>query len=488
MQHAQTFLHQAKAMLDAFNLHEVKASGLLPNNGNLFFPVVNYPPTIMIENQNEAHTASDDRLHRRRLYTGYLHIPFCPSRCTYCHWITKSKSKSNEVDRYIQYLIKEMQLQQQANADATPIALQSVLWGGGTPTYPEARQMETLLQAYHKYYDLSACSQFSVEAEPGTLIGASGIHRLNVMKDYGVDRISLGVQSFDNQILKQMGRSHTHEDTLKALSNMRKLGFNNIYIDLIYGYPGQTIKQWEQQLLQAVALDIDGFQLFRLRIKPTGARQGRIVNMQNKNPEQFLKADDIFLMKALGKIISESHGFYEFQRRIFSKNSYSSSHYLRDWFLKLYDIIGVGVSAWSQVQGTFSVNISDSDLEKYYAMLDKDQLPVKQQMRQSLDDLVRRSFILPLKNDVVDKKQFHQTTGLQFKDYFSTQIATLKQLDMLAETSTCYFLTTKGQFFADEVCTQFFAEKYQPFKGSTRLTLAQTVASNRNSQVNAHAD
>lgn len=461
-QETHAWIARAKSELEQLNVELVKDSGVLPGRGKEFFPVVSYPPITMYQDMHEDSMFDNFRERPEVPMIGYLHIPFCPSRCTYCHWITKTKSKDDEVEEYIGYLIREMVLyKQRLGLDRIPVT--SVLWGGGTPTYPKPDQLERLLKAYHEHYDLSDCTQFSVEAEPTTLLGDDGMARLKLLKQYGVDRISLGVQSVDDKVLPTMGRAHSHQHTLQAIENMRTVGFENIYIDLIYGYPGQSLDKWVEDMLYASTLDVDGYQLYRLRIKQLGDRRGNIVNMLEKKPEMFHSADEVFLMKYLGKIISEDNGFHEFQRRIFSKKDGTSSHYLRDWFLKLYDVAGVGVSAWSTLRGVFTINVGDKDLSQYYEAVDAGRTAINRGKVLTFDDLARRSMMLPLKNDYVDKAFYRQKVGADASDLFHNELDWLKQFGLVEEDHNRIWMTERGAFFADEVATQFFNPQYVAF-------------------------
>lgn len=451
------------------DLDEVRKTGILPGEGEKFFPVIAYPPLTMYQNMDEK--ALFDSLQSRPAgpISGYLHIPFCPTRCTYCHWITKTKSKSDEVDLYIDYLEREMSLYcEKMEMDRIPV--KSVLWGGGTPTYPEPAQLERILEAYNRYFDLSECTQFSVEAEPTTLLGPDGKARLEIMRNYGVNRISLGVQSLNDTTLRYMGRAHTHEQTLQSIDNMRAADFDNIFIDLIYGYPGQTLEDWGNILLGAIDMGIEGYQLYRLRVKQHGDRPGNIVMQFNKHPERFLKSDDILLMKYMGILLSEANGMHEYQRRVFAKRADLISHYLRDWCCSLHDVVGVGVSSWSNLRGVFSQNVGDQDLNRYYEYIDNNMVSVNRGKIRSNDDEIRRSFILPLKNSFVDKAEFRQRTGMDAAEYFSDTIAFMKSAGMLAEDDSKYWLTEKGGFYADEVTTQFFNPDYLPFPETRSAT------------------
>ena len=463
-----TWVSEAKEYLaNTIEINKIRDTGLLPDRGNRFFPVIGYPPLTMFSAMDETALFAGFQSRPEYPVAGYLHIPFCPTRCTYCHWITKTKSKSEEVDVYIDYLIKEMILYKQ-KMGVDKIKVNSVLWGGGTPTYPSATQLEKLLAAYTTHFDLSECTQFSVEAEPTTLLGSEGMDRLRVLKDYGVDRISLGVQSFDDDVLRYMARAHDNEQTEQSIRNIYKAGIENVSIDLIYGYPGQTVENWVKNLLKAGSLDIQGWQLYRLRIQQHGDRPGNIIREFNKRPERFSDADDVLLMKLLGKQISDELGYGEHIRRVFARKADDISHYLRDWTSDLSDVVGVGVSSWSNLRGVFTQNIGDQSLESYYALIDAGRVSVDRGKIRTPDDEARRSFLLPLKNRVVDKAVFKARVGFDATDYFSLEIDWLKSLGMIDEDAKNIWLTPKGAFCADEVATQFYDPNYLPFPDVAR--------------------
>jgi len=457
----QSWIDKAKTELDELDLDVVKESGILPTDGK-FFPVIGYPPLTMYPEMDEKPILEKITERPENPLIAYVHIPFCPSRCTFCHWITKTKSRAEEVDDYLDHLEKEMHLYRD-RLGVDQIKVDSVLIGGGTPSYLSAKQMERFLKAFTTHFDLSDCTQFSLEPEPTTILGDDGLEKLKIMKDYGVNRLSMGVQSFDDTILARMGRVHTHADTLKAIEQIRKAGIDNIFIDLIYGYPDQSLEQWANTMLEAVTLDIEGYQLYRLRIKPHGDRPGNILKVYNKKAESFPEVNNIYLMKMLGLVISRDNGFDEQQTRIFAKKGNDISHYLRDSCCHLSDVIGVGVSSWSNLRGVFSLNVGDANLQNYYQLVDDGKVSVNRGMVRTHDDEVRRRFVLPLKNSFVHKESFSRDTGETVENYFGETIARLKKTGLLDENKETVFMTRCGKFFADEVAMQFFNEKYLPF-------------------------
>jgi len=467
------WIERARKEIASLDIEEIKASGILPDNGNQYFPVIGYPPLTMFSPMTQAPLFDrfSDRPNSPTI--AYIHIPFCPSQCTFCHWITKTKSRSDEVDDYLTYLDREMEIYKN-NMGVSAIPARSVLVGGGTPTYLSPAQMERFLQSVTRHFDLSQCTQFSVEAEPTTLLGDEGLAKLRIMKEYGVHRISMGVQSFDDPILAYMGRIHKHDDTLKAIEQMRNAGIENIFIDLIYAYPSQTLEMWVNNMLAAVSLDVDGWQLYRLRIKKHGDRQGNIIKVIDKKPERFPDADELLLMKYLGIHISEEYGYGEHQTRIFARKPNDISHYLRDWCCELTDVVGVGVSSWSNLRGVFTLNIGDANLEHYYDYMRQGQVAVNRGKIRSRDDELRRSFILPLKNMKVSKRHYQERTGVTVESIFNSEITWLKGFGMIDEDDQHVWLTQRGRFFADEISTQFFNRDYLPFPEVVRAPSVKT--------------
>ena len=450
-----------QAMVD-MELERVKDSGILPGRGTKFFPVVGYPPLTMFHDMDERPLFEDLDSRPEYPLLSYVHIPFCPMQCTYCHWITKLHAKDDEVDIYIDYVLREMQLyMDKMGVESVPV--KTVLWGGGTPTYPKARQLERLLKGFTRFFDLSECVQFSVEADPTTLLGDEGMDRLKVMRDYGVDRISLGVQAVDDKVLSGMGRTHTHAQTLESIEQMRKAGMPIVYIDLIYGYPNLTVERWAENMLEMVQMDIEGYQMYRLRIKQHGDKPGKIIRLNQNKPDRFPTADEVFQMKYLSIAIGEEYGFNEYHTRLFAKRPEYISQYLVEWQNNLCDVIGVGVSSWTNLRGVFSFNVGDISLKQYYGLIDQGKIPIDRGKIRTLDDEARRSFVVPIKNNRLEKSAYTARCGVTAHDYFGPQIVRLKDLGLMAEDETHIWLTRRGKFFVDEVCQQFFHPDYLPF-------------------------
>lgn len=450
----------AQAAVGAFDPPALKTLGLLPRH-DLFFPAIYYPPLTMYPNNTGEGALKDFEWENQERTSLYVHIPQCPSRCTYCHWVISLSNSPADIDRYLDHLDMEMDLWK-ARLGGKAISPSSVLIGGGTPTILSAAQMRRFMRSLTSRFDLSRCRQFTCEAEPATLLGADGLERLKVLKDFGLDRISMGVQAFDDQVLKYMARPHSSREALDAIKQIRKAGIGSISIDLIYGFPGWTAEKWVETLETALTADIDAVQLYRLRIVPHGDKAGAIVGRHKKSAEIFPTLEAIYVMKALGQLLSKEHGFGENLRRVFARSPRHISFYLRDYGCRTYDNLGLGVSSWSSLGDRFLMNTGEN-LKTYYDAVGAGRLPIDRGLVRTTDEKRRLALVLPLKNYGVSKARYREMMGADLREVFGAKIDPLKEHGLLEEDDGRLALTARGGFFADEVMMQFYEPKYLPF-------------------------
>ena len=456
-------IDDARSRLQLLKMEELKSAGLIPKGG-LYYPTIYYPPIPMYGSNDEAGILEGLAYDEARPAAVYIHIPFCRSRCLYCHWMVNVDSTEREIDDYLGSLAMEMALWKE-KFGARTIQPRSVLVGGGTPTALSPKQTGRLFRDLRASMDFGKCAQITCETEPGSLLGKPGFDKLQVMKDHGVDRVSLGVQAFDDESLKDMGRRHSAADVMKAMEQIRKVGFKSLSVDLIYGYPGCTPEKWLTTLETALSLDVDAFQLYRLRIVPHGDRVGTIKTRFDASPEIFPTVDDIYIMKQLGSLVAGRGGLTETSRRLFAKGPAHTSHYLADHTDGLSDVIGFGASSWSNIQGRFYLNTGES-LARYAAFLRDGMLPINRGKARTADDERRWAVAVTLKHNGVPKTRFRELTGVPVNDAFQRQIESLKKYGLVEEDEDTLKLTGRGIFFADEVVTQFYHPRYMPFPKS----------------------
>jgi oxygen-independent coproporphyrinogen-3 oxidase len=453
----------ARAKILSLDAGALRNLGFLPLDGG-YFPAIYYPPITMYPEADQESIFRDFTFAAGGRNSLYFHIPFCPRRCAYCHWVVSVGNSPAEVDRYLAAIRQEVRIYKRLLGGPV-ISPTSILVGGGTPSMLSPAQTERFLHDIAEEFDLGSCRQITCETEPTTILGDEGRKKLQAMKRCGVNRISLGVQSFDDGILKSTGRLHSSQDARDALRAIREAGFESVSIDLIYGYPGSTLKKWEETLMTAAALGVDAYQLYRLRIVPHGAKTGSIKKMFDTSPELFPPLEEIYLMKELGLLISAKNGYRETSRRVFCRGPEHNSEYLQDHTDRLSNVLGFGISAWNNLQDRFFINTGKS-LEDYHSAIDRGRLPVARGKIKSGDDVRRWAICVSLKHRGVSHKRYDAVTGTSLARDFGGKIERLKRYGLLEEREGLMGLTEKGRFFADEVVIQFYHPDYIPFTKS----------------------
>lgn len=448
---------RARELVRAHDPDGLKKLGLLPRH-DLFFPAIYYPP---LTKYGPAGPEALTGLTPAATGCLYVHIPQCPVRCVYCHWVVSLKNSADDIDAYLDRLEMEAALWKRALGGRT-FAPRSVLIGGGTPTILAPRQLSRLMDLLRRSFDLSGCRQFSVEAEPGTILGAEGLEKLKVLRAAGADRISMGVQSFDDGVLKLMGRPHDAAQAREAIAQTRRAGFDSVSIDLIYGYAGCTAEIWARTLEQARACEVDAYQLYRLRIVPHGDGVGAVQRRYAGEPERFPELDDILVQKAVGLLGSVEAGYGEHLRRIFARFPRHVSYYLRDYGCRLDDVLGLGVSSWSKLGDRVLLN-TGAGIPQYYAAVDAGRLPVDRALVGDRDSEKRRALILPLKSFGTSATRFREKTGETLDAAFGPRLDELAAHGLVRRSPQGVSLTARGAFFADEVLMQFYDRRYLPF-------------------------
>jgi len=330
----------------------------------------------------------------------------------------------------------------------------SILVGGGTPTYLSPAQLESFLSFLNDKADISRCTQLNYDVDPGTLIGPEGLERLRIMKQYGVSRLTIGVQSLDDTVLKCMNRPHNTAEALESIHNTKEFGFD-LNIEFIYGHPGETLDNWIDVMEKAVTLPVDEIQLYRLKVLAYGDRQGDIINRETPGFEETMK------MKQIAIDILNENGFTENLRRVFTKNKKHISHYAYNQCCNLFDQVGFGLTGFSSLRDRFGLN--PFRFEEYYEAIDKGILPINRGYVRNAEQQLRWSIILPLKNMDIRKKQFERMNGVPFTSVFQTKVENLKKYGLIEETAHTVRLTRLGAFVADEVAEQFNAPEFMPF-------------------------
>ncbi|AGX42089.1 oxygen-independent coproporphyrinogen-III oxidase 1 [Clostridium saccharobutylicum DSM 13864] len=271
----------------------------------------------------------------------YIHIPFCKQKCLYCDFPSYA-GKEILIDEYIESLNKEI-LQK-----GKDYIISSIFIGGGTPSYLNDDNLNKLLSALNKL-NLKDDLEFTVECNPGTLNASN----LEIMKKYNVNRLSMGLQSTKDNILKNIGRVHNYEQFKENYFLARKIGFRNINVDLMFGLPDQTVNEWKESLEEIVKLNPEHISAYSLIIEEGTC----FYDLYEKDKLKLPSEDEERLMYSYTKKILNNHGYHQYEISNFSKAGNECFHNKAYW--KCNEYLGLGVSASSFIDKKRIKNIDN---------------------------------------------------------------------------------------------------------------------------------
>ncbi|WP_311164882.1 radical SAM family heme chaperone HemW [Streptococcus cristatus] len=370
--------------------------------------------------------------------SAYVHIPFCTQICYYCDF-SKVFIKNQPVDSYLEHLIEEYH-----SYDIKK--LRTLYIGGGTPTALSAPQLAFLLEKLTDKLDLSYLEELTIEANPGDL----DQEKIAVLKDSPVNRVSLGVQTFNDRMLKQIGRSHLEKDIYENIANLKKAGFDNISIDLIYALPKQTMEDVKINVAKAIALDIPHMSLYSLILENHTVFMNRMRRGKLPLPKEDLEAE------MFDYIISELEkaGFEHYEISNFSKPGFESRHNLMYWDNAEYYGIGAGASGY--VDGVRYKN--HGPIRHYLQAVEAGNARVQEEVLTLKEKMEEEMFLGLRKKSGVSKKLFEEKFGLSFEDQYGAVVSELTEQGLLVPDRDIVRMTKQGLFLGDTVAEKFILE------------------------------
>ena len=370
--------------------------------------------------------------------SAYVHIPFCTQICYYCDF-SKVFIKNQPVDSYLEHLIEEY--------DSYDIKkLRTLYIGGGTPTALSAPQLAFLLEKLTDKLDLSYLEELTIEANPGDL----DEEKIAVLKDSPVNRVSLGVQTFNDHMLKQIGRSHLEKDIYENIANLKKAGFDNISIDLIYALPKQTMDDVKTNVAKAIALDIPHMSLYSLILENHTVFMNRMRRGKLPLPKEDLEAEMFdYIIAEL-----EKAGFEHYEISNFSKPGFESRHNLMYWDNAEYYGIGAGASGY--VDGVRYKN--HGPIRHYLQAVEAGNARVQEEVLTLHEKMEEEMFLGLRKKSGVSKKRFEEKFGLSFEDQYGAVVVELTEQGLLVPDRDIVRMTKKGLFLGDTVAEKFILE------------------------------
>ena len=370
--------------------------------------------------------------------SAYVHIPFCTQICYYCDF-SKVFIKNQPVDSYLEHLLGEYR-----SYDIHK--LRTLYIGGGTPTALSAPQLETLLDGLTKNLDLSVLEELTIEANPGDL----DADKIAVLKNSAVNRVSLGVQTFDDKMLKKIGRSHLEKDIYENIDRLKLAGFDNISIDLIYALPGQTMDQVKDNVEKAITLDIPHMSLYSLILENHTIFMNRMRRGKLPLPKEELEAEMFeYIIEEL-----ERSGFEHYEISNFSKPGFESRHNLMYWDNAEYYGIGAGASGY--VNGVRYKN--HGPIRHYLKAVEEGNARVTEEHLSQREQMEEEMFLGLRKKSGVSMIRFEEKFGTSFEGLYGQVVRELCHQGLLQVEGQQIRMTKKGLFLGDTVAEQFILE------------------------------
>lgn len=370
----------------------------------------------------------------------YIHIPFCVRKCEYCDFLSWSAGEE-EREQYVEALLLEIESYREF---AKGYRVSTVFIGGGTPSVLLPKQMERILQKVYEVFELEKRPEITIEINPGTV----NEEKLQCYKENGVNRLSMGLQSVNNEKLRLLGRIHTYQDFVGSYELARKVGFDNISLDLISSIPGQTLQDWKKELETAVAQKPEHISVYQLIIEEGTPFYEKYVEHPELLPDEETSRE-IYLWT--GKFLKEA-GYEQYEISNYTKPGKESRHNLKYW--ERGDYLGLGLGAASMVR-----NIRMSNTKDMKTYLERCTQP--KTMREDVQFLeeprqMEEFMFLGLrKTRGVSKKEFRRTFGREMNMVYEKALHKCLENGMLLEHKDRIFLSEEGTLLSNMVLSEF---------------------------------
>lgn len=369
----------------------------------------------------------------------YIHVPFCVKKCRYCAFYSTTYS-TGSADEFMSGLKHEAAMYRN---DFSRRFITSVYVGGGTPVVLSLAQLELLVRVIREYFPIAGGVEFTVEANPNAVT----LDKLSFLRAQGVNRLSLGVQSFSDEALLTLGRLHNAEQAADAFRCARKVGFKNIGIDLIYGIPGQTGDHWEETLNAAVALKPEHVSAYCLSLDEGSQFMQEAETGGFTLPEEEVVA--AMYERAVQKLNTAGYGRYEISN--FSLPGYECRHNMNYWERGEY--LGLGPGAWSYISGRRYANVADTT--EYAQRLSSGRTAVDVQETVGPGQSARETVLLGLRTmKGLDLLRYERQYGPDFLRRLEKKAVVLGAEGLLRVTKGRLSLTDRGVLLSDEVLTR----------------------------------
>ncbi|MGQ9789390.1 MAG: radical SAM family heme chaperone HemW [Armatimonadota bacterium] len=368
----------------------------------------------------------------------YVHIPFCAKRCAYCDFNTYAWRGA-----IVRDTLEAIRLSIESTEEPN-IVVPTIFFGGGTPSFPDPELVVRILDAVRARFHVLPDAEISIEVNPGTVDRA----RYSLLKQAGFNRLSMGVQAFDDGLLKALGRIHTAAEALRSYETARQAGFENINIDLMFALPNQTLRQWQKTLRVAISLQPEHISCYALTVEPGTLffkmyQQGKL-NLPDEETDLRMYQ---YTIRALTRA-----GYEHYEISNFAKLGYRCRHNMVYWRNEEY--LGFGPGAVSYRRGMRWRTISNP--RRYVQAVRSSASLVEEEERLDADASLGETLMLMLRlRNGVDVRMVEERYGVNLIQRYARQVDKLRRLRLLEVTPDYWRITAKGLPVTNSICAEF---------------------------------
>ena len=365
----------------------------------------------------------------------YVHIPFCDHKCIYCDFY--SIITTDNIRPFLESIKKEIKYYSGLYSEDRIYT--SVFFGGGTPSLMEPGYLAEIIKSLKENYNVSDDAEITMETNPGTVNKG----KLRSFRESGINRISIGIQSFDEKELKFLTRIHDKKTAIETVKSANKAGFDNINIDLIFNLPGQTKNKWKENLATALSLPITHLSAYSLILE-----RGTILNKMVLDKKVIMQDDDYDAdLYEMTIDLMEENGYLQYEVSNFTKPGYQCRHNNAYWHYR--DYLSFGTSAHSFVNGKRWWNFSS--LKQYIAEIDKQSYAVAGSEEVSEEQKFNEYVMLALRSSGLDLKEFKNMFGVNWINEKYDYFRTLMDKNLVTIDEQQMKLTKQGYALCDEI-------------------------------------
>lgn len=416
--------------------------------------ISNYPPYSQWKKEfvSEYFRALDSEPDRSIPLGMYLHIPFCRKRCKFCYFRVYTQQNADTIKNYVETLDKEVQLLKDHIA-LQGRTLQFVYFGGGTPSYLSAKQLQMLRERLSRSISWDNAQEVTFECEPGTL----SLEKVQTLKEIGITRVSLGVENFNEKILEENGRAHLAPEIFRAYDWLRQVGFPQVNIDLIAGMVGETDENWHKCIDKAIEMEPDNITIYQMELPWNTVYSKEMLEQGIESPVADWPTKRRWASEAIDRFLAAGYQLSSGNELV---KDLQTCHFIyRDNLFRGSDIVAVGVSSFGHFQGVHSQNIDD--LTRYMETVQSGQLPVNRALVPTPHQRLIREWILQMKEGRVASAPFIAKFGVNPLEEFAVPLANQQRAGYLEVEDGEVVLTRKGLLQIDSLLPEYFEEQHR---------------------------